>query len=150
MALVLKGVKKVRDLVTGDNPYENKRAEKEYNSSFYALKNFSYIFEIDKKTEVCSEIFEYIKRYQHLLREYNCSTVTYRGNSYVLPPLNEEITISTELGLVNITALSRNGMDLSAFRIAEPLVALPWRWGTLKLIGYLESRCSESLMITDK
>lgn len=149
MAIVLKGVKKVRDLVSASNPYENKSAEKEYNSSFYSLANFSYIFEIDKKTEVCAKIFEYIKSYQHLLREYNCSTVTYRGKSYVLPPLNQEITIATELGFINITALSRNGIDLSAFRIAEPVVALSWRWGVLKLIGYLEQNCSQSLMITD-
>lgn len=146
MAIV---VKKFSALIGGKNPYENERAEKIYNSKVYGLTNFSYIFELEKKPEVCMEIFEYIKNYQHLIREYNCSTVSYNGKTYVLPPVNQEITVATDFGFINITALSRNGLDLSAFRIAEPLIALPWRWGTLKLLGYLENRCTESLMVTD-
>lgn len=132
------------------NPFENKGAKKKYNSKVYDLINFSYIFELDKKPEVCSEIFEYIKRYQNLIREYNCSTITYNGNSYVIPPLNQEISVSTEMGFIRITALSINGLDLSGFRISEPIFALPWRWGTIKFLTYLDEHCSESLMITDK
>lgn len=147
MAIVLKKMDKL--ISKESNPYENRSAEKIYNSTMYRLTNFSYIFELDKKPEVCTKIFEYIKDYQKLLREYNCSTICYNGQTYVLPPLNQEITISTDFGYINITVISRNGLDLSGFRIAEPIVTLPWRWGTIKLLGYLEGRCTESLMITN-
>lgn len=146
MALV---IKKLGSLVAGGNPYENKAAEKIYNSKMYGLTNFSYIFELDKKPEVCMEIFKYIKGYQHLIRDYNCSTVSYNGKTYVLPPVNQEITVATNFGYINITALSRNGLDFSGFRIAEPIIALSWRWGVTKLLGYLETRCTESLIVTD-
>lgn len=108
-----------------------------YNSFLYSFWNFWYIFELKRQPNFCIKLFEYIKVNQHLIREYNCITVTYKKNSFVIPPLNKEITINTDLGYTKITALSKDGLNIVAFRLAEPVICIPRYWGTAKIIDQL-------------
>lgn len=116
--------------------------KKLYNSFFYNLFNLSHIFDLKDLTDMsaCQAIIDQIKlpRNQKILRKYNCSTFTFGGKSYELPPLNREITLETDYGFINFTLLSQNELDISAIRIAEPIMTcISKGWGLVKILEVL-------------
>lgn len=113
---------------------------RQYNSFLYQLFNLSYIYDVKRDPTVCKRILTYIKQYQPLFREYNCSVLMYNDKSYIIPPFNKELVLTTDHGKVKFTALSKNGMDLTAFRLAEPLLCIPSNWGMYKVCEQLQQR----------
>lgn len=116
--------------------------KKLYNGFCYNLFNLSHIFDPKDRADMpaCQAIIDQIKltRNQKILRKYNCSTFTFGGKSYELPPLNREITLETDYGFINFTLLSQNELDISAIRIAEPIMTcIPKGWGLVKILGVL-------------
>lgn len=116
--------------------------KKLYNGFFYNLFNLSHIFDLkdQKDMRTCQVIIDQIKltKNQKILRKYNCSTFTFGGKSYELPPMNREITLETDYGLINFTLLSQNELDISAIRIAEPIMTcIPKGWGLVRILRVL-------------
>ena len=120
------------------------KASREWESSFQRLKKFSlengilfnsclfyythnwFIFDCKNSLDKCFLIANIIKDNQRFLRSRNGSIISIRGTHFKLPTFNTKITLSSDLGLIQITALSKNGIDLDGFRISEPKIDIKW------------------------
>ena len=115
-----------------------------YNSCLFYYTHNWFIFDITNNLDKCFCIANIIKDNQKFLRSRSGSIISILRTQFKLPTFNKIITLSTDFGLIQITALSKNGIDLDGFRISEPKIDIKWCcrersevWGFSRIFYYI-------------